>query len=121
MADLLHPDETGEDEVSEAPRELGEFEVAATAPDALEADLLSRACEDAGIPAIVRSPRSGLVGKLASPVEVFNILVPAREVDRARALIAERREALEADPEGAGRAAEEAEAAEESSGEADRG
>src|SRR5205085_9739419 len=108
--------ETGEDGVSEAPREMRGFEVAATVPDPLEADLLSRACDDDGIPAIVRSARSGLVGKLASPVEAFNILLPAREVDRARALIAERREALEADPEGAGRAAEEAEAAEESSG-----
>ena len=114
MADLLHPDEGEEDEMPEAPQELGEFEVAATARDAIEADLLWRACEDAGIPAIVRSPRSGLVGKLASPIEVFTILVPARDLEQARALLAERRAALEADPEGAGRAAEEAEAAEES-------
>ena len=121
MTDLLHPTDTEEDDLPEAPQELGEFEVAATASDAFEADLLWRTCEEAGIPAIVRSPRSGLVGKLASPIEVFNILVPARDLERARALLSQCRAALEADPEGAGRAAEEAEAAEESEGGPQRG
>jgi hypothetical protein len=52
-----------------------------------------------------------VVGKLASPVEVYNILVPARDVERARTLLAERRAALESDPQGAARAAEEEEEA----------
>jgi hypothetical protein len=112
MADLFHPRDPGaSDEASEAPDDPGEFEVAGTAPDSLEADLLWRALEDVGIPAIVHSARSGVVGKLSSPVEVYDILVPARDVERARSLLAERRAALEADPEAAARAAEEEEKA----------
>jgi hypothetical protein len=117
MADLLHPADTDEeDPVREAPHDPGEFRVAGTAPNPFAADLLWRALEDAGIPTIVHSERSSLVGKLASPVEVYELLVPARDLARARALVEERRAALEADPEGAGRAAEEAEAAEENEG-----
>jgi hypothetical protein len=112
MADLLHPRGfDADDDASDAPDDPGEFEVAGTAPDSLEADLLWRALEDEGIPSIVHSPRSGVVGKLASPVEVYNILVPARDVERARTLLAERRAALESDPQGAARAAEEEEEA----------
>src|SRR5205823_10200031 len=114
MSDLLHPrDSDPDDDSSQEPEDPGDFEVAGTAPDALEADLLWRALEDAGIPVIVHSPRSGVVGKLSSPVEVYNLLVPARDLDRARSLVAERRAALEADPEAAARAAEEEERAEE--------
>jgi hypothetical protein len=101
------------DDASDTPDDPGQFEVAGTAPDSLEADLLGRALEDAGIPAIVHSPRSGVVGKLSTPVEVYNILVPARDLERARSLLAERRAALEADPEAAARAAEEEEEASE--------
>ena len=43
----------------------------------------------------------------------FNILVPQRDLEKALKLLEERRAALEADPEGAARAAEEEEAAEE--------
>jgi hypothetical protein len=112
MADLLHPrDSDADDDASDAPDDPGEFELAGTAPDSLEADLLWRALEDVGIPAIVHSPRSGVVGKLSSPVEVYNILVPARDLERARTLLAERRAALEADPEAAARAAEDEEQA----------
>jgi hypothetical protein len=113
MADLLHPNEAEEEAVDEAPDDPGEFEVAGTAADAIEADLLWRALEDEGIPAIVRSPRSDFAGKLDAPVDLFSLLVPARDLDKARSLLEERRAALEADPDGAGRAAEEAESAEE--------
>ena len=113
MGDLLHPEGAEEDDVQEAPEDPGEFEIAGAALDALEADLLWRALEDAGIPAIVRSPRSGIAGKLDSPVEVFTLLVPSRDVPQARSLLEERRAALESDPDSAARAAEEAEAAEE--------
>jgi hypothetical protein len=113
MADLLHPSEGDEDEVQDSPDDPGDFEVAGTAADALEADLLWRALEDAGIPAIVRSPRSDFAGKLDAPVDLFSLLVPVRDLDQARSLLAERRAALEADPDSAALAAEQAEAAEE--------
>jgi putative signal transducing protein len=108
MAGLLHPGETDDgEEVRDAPDDPGEFEVAGTVPDPFEAELLSQALEEAGIPAIVHAPRSGVVGKIDSPVEVYNLLVPARDLERARSLLSERRAALEADPEAAARAAEE--------------
>lgn len=112
MTDILHPPELGEDdEPGDQPVDPGDFEVAATAADALEAEILVRACAEARIPAILQSPRSGLVGTVASPVDTFVIQVPVRELARARALLAERRAALESDPEGAARAAEAEEAA----------
>ena len=73
--------------------------------------MLWRALEDAGIPAIVRSPRSDFAGKLDAPVDLFTLLVPVRDLPQARSLLTERRAALEADPDSAGRAAEEEEAA----------
>ena len=76
----------------------------------MQAELLISACEEAGIPAILQSKRSGPVGTIASPVDGFNILVPRRDLGRARQLLQERKEALEADPDGAARAAEEEEA-----------
>ena len=79
----------------------------------MAAQLLVAACEEADIPAILQSPRSGPVGTIASPVDGFNILVPQRDLEKALKLLEERRAALEADPEGAARAAEEEEAAEE--------
>ena len=57
-----------------------------------------------------------MVGKIDSPVEVYNLLVPARDLDRARSLLAEHRAALEADPEAGARAAEDAEEAETAAG-----
>ena len=111
MADLLHPDETEQDEAPQAPIDPGDFELAMSADDSIEAGLLAEACEDAGIPCILQSPRSGPMGTIASPVDSFNLLVPRTDLDRARALMAERRATLEADPEGAQRAAEEEEAA----------
>jgi hypothetical protein len=115
MADLLHPPPDQEEEkLPEAPEDPGEFEVAGTAADALEADLLWRALEDAGIPAIVRSPRSDFGGKLDAPVDLFSLLVPTRDLARARSFLDEQRAALESDPEGAARAAEEEESAGES-------
>lgn len=116
MADLLHPQGAEEDDVQEPPDDPGEFEVAGTAADALEADLLWRALEDAGIPAIVRSPRSDFAGKLDAPVDLFSLLVPTRDLAHARSLLEEQRTALESDPEGAARAAEEEESAEENTG-----
>ena len=112
MADLLHPDDT-DDESEENPMDPGDFVLAMSAEDQMEAQLLVAACEEADIPAILQSPRSGVVGTIASPVDGFNILVPQRDLERATKLLEERKAALEADPEGAARAAEEEEAAEE--------
>jgi hypothetical protein len=105
MADLLHPDDRPEDGIEEAPQDPGEFVLAATADDELEAEILGRACEEQRIPVILQDPRQGVVGKLASPVDSFRILVPQSELVRAQEVIRARREALQADPEGAERAA----------------
>lgn len=111
MADLLHPDVPEQEQATETPFDPGDFVLALSAEDQMEAQLLVSACEDADIPAILQSPRSGVVGTIASPVDGFNILVPKRDLDRAMRVLNERRTALEADPEGAARAAEEEEAA----------
>jgi hypothetical protein len=115
MSDLLHPlaSDDVDEPASEQPTDPGDFEVAATAANSLEAEILVRACAEAHIPAILQSPRSGLVGTISSPVDAYVIQVPARELGRAQLLLAERRAALESDPDGAARAAEEEEAASE--------
>jgi hypothetical protein len=111
MGDLLHPDATDEDETEETPFDPGDFVLAWQADDQMQAQVLVGACEEADIPAILQSPRSGLVGKISSPVEGFNILVPKTDLARAQALLEERSAALEADPDGAAKAAEDEEAA----------
>src|SRR5438309_5611314 len=111
MADLLHPTETESEDAPETPFDPGEFELALEANDQMEAELLLSACEEADIPAILQSPRSGPVGTISSPVDGFNILVPQRDLPKALPLLQERKAALEADPEGAARAAEDEEAA----------
>ena len=116
MPDLLHPDDTAEDEdLEETPNDRGDFVLAMAAEDQVQAQLLIAACDEAGIQAILQSPRSGPVGTISSPVDGFNILVPQRDLERASKLLEERRAALDADPEGAARAAEEEEAAGENS------
>jgi hypothetical protein len=110
MADLLHPDANEQDEAAETPVDYGDFVVAVAAEDQIEAQLLLSACDEAGLPAILQSPRSGPVGTIASPVDGFNILVPRTDLARAVALMEERKRILESDPEGAARAAEEEEA-----------
>lgn len=111
MGDLLHPTAADEDETDETPFDPGDFVLAFQADDQMQAQLLVSACEDAGIPAILQSPRSGLVGKISSPVEGFNILVPKPDLAKAQVLLEERSAALDADPEGAAKAAEDEEAA----------
>jgi hypothetical protein len=113
MADVLHPASGDTQQTPEPPSDPGEFVVALTADDQMEAELLVSACEEAGIPAILQSPRSGPVGTIASPVEAFHILVPKAQLSKALPLLEERREALESDPDGAARAAEAEEAATE--------
>lgn len=111
MPDLLHPDETEQEENAETPFDPGDFVMAMAAEDQMQAQLLVAACEEAGIPAILQSPRSGPVGTISSPVDGFNILVPQRDLEKATKLLEERRAALDSDPEGAARAAEDEEAA----------
>src|SRR5476651_33106 len=105
MGDLLHPDEAEQDETPETPFDPGDFVLVFQAEDQMQAQILVAACEDADIPAILQSPRSGLVGKISSPVEGFNILVPKTDLARAQVLLQERIAALDADPEGAAKAA----------------
>ena len=72
MSDLLHPDETDQDEAPETPFDPGDFVLAMEAEDQMQAQILVAACEDAGIPAILQSPRSGPVGTISSPVDGFD-------------------------------------------------
>jgi hypothetical protein len=115
MPDVLHPAEgpDGDDDGEEQGLDDGDFVEVASADDGIEADLLRAACEDAGIPAIVRAPRQSMVGKIDAPSDSHTILVRNLDLEKARALIAERKAQLEADPEAAARAAEEEEAEEE--------
>jgi|SRR5450432_178785 hypothetical protein len=111
MGDLLHPDEAEQDETPETPFDPGDFVLVFQAEDQMQAQLLVAACEDADIPAILQSPRSGNVGTISSPVDGFNILVPQKDFARAQVLLRERSDALDADPVGAAKAAEDEEAA----------
>jgi len=106
------PIEGGSEEqgTAETPFDPGDFVPAVAAEDQLEAQLLVAACEEANIPTILQSARSGAVGTIASPVEGYLILVPRGDLERARKVLEERRQALEADPDGAARAAEDEEA-----------
>jgi len=110
MADLLHPTESEPDDPPETPVDPGDFALAVVAEDQMEAQLLLTACDEAGIPVILQSARSGSVGTIASPVDRFHLLVPRADLQRARTLLEERKRALEEDPDGAARAAEEEEA-----------
>jgi hypothetical protein len=112
MPDLLHPAEGPESEDDDAQQgddEGGDFVQAGTAEDQIEANLLVSACEEAGIPALVRAVRDSMVGKLDSPANGLAIMVRTADFERARALLSEQKAALEADPEAAARAAEAAE------------
>ncbi len=110
MADLLHPTVPDLEDAPETPDDPGDFELAVSAEDQMEAQLLVSACEEAGIQVILRSKRSGLVGTMVSPVEGFDILVPRKDLERAGRILEERKQVLEADPEGAAQAAEDEEA-----------
>ena len=109
MPDILHPDQSEEEETPETPLDPGDFVLALTAEDQSQAELLVAACEEASIPAILQSPWSGPIGtRLAG--DGFNIFVPQRDLAKALPLLEERKAALEADPEGGARAAESEEA-----------
>ncbi|HUJ27122.1 MAG TPA: hypothetical protein VLW85_13945 [Myxococcales bacterium] len=115
MADLLHPKQDAEPETQETPFDPGDFVLAFTAENQTEAELLVAACEEADIPAILQSPWSGPVGtRLAG--DGFNIHVPKRDLQKALKVLEERKAALDADPEGAARAAEAEEAETEKKG-----
>jgi len=108
-------DTTASDAAQRTNEDERELVSAGTAQDAIEADLLRRACEAEGILVLVEAARGGMVEKLSSPSESWTLRVPTADLSRATALIAETRAALEADPDGGARAAEAAEAAEEAS------
>ena len=115
MPDLLHPAEGPDDDEGGDQDGLadGDFVVAATADDRIEAGLLVRACEDAGIPAIVRAPRESMVGKIDAPADSHEILVRTTDLARARVLLADRRASLAGDQALNEQAAVDEEAAEE--------
>jgi hypothetical protein len=90
-----------------------EFAIAGRAQDSIQAGLLVAALEEAGIDAFTDPDRDGMVEKLSAPAEGFPIRVPLADLDRASKLLAEAKAALESDPAGGARAADEASAAEE--------
>src|SRR2546423_12768195 len=98
MADLLHPTETESEDAPETPFDPGEFVLAVAADDQMEAQLLISACEEAGVPAILQSTRSGPGGAHASPGGGVNILLPRREPAPGPPPLPERQETLEAHP-----------------------
>jgi len=112
MPDVLHPAAgPDEDSIDQKGLDDGDFSVATTADDNIEAELLRNACEDAGIPAIVRSPRSSMVGKIDSPADSHEIMVRLTDLARAQALLAPLKASLEDDQVESERAAVEEEAA----------
>jgi hypothetical protein len=113
MPDLLHPESGPDEDESDEQSGLddGRFVVAGTAQNQIEAQLLRAACDEAGIPTLLRAPRDSMMGKIDAPADSFELMVRTGDLERARAVIAEGKAALEADPEGAARAAEEEEAA----------
>jgi hypothetical protein len=114
MAGVLNPpDGSPEEEPAVPPDDPGEFAIAGRAQDFLQADLLVAALEEADIDAFVDADRDGMVEKLSSPAEGYPIRVPLKHLAAASKLLEERKAALEADPEAAARAADEAQAAEE--------
>ena len=70
MADTNSPD-TAETAPSSDERDLV---AAGTADDAIEADILRRACEEAGIEVLVSEARGGMVEKLSSPSASFFLI-----------------------------------------------
>lgn len=86
-----------------------EFAVAGLANDAIEAELLRTACEDADIDAFVEAARDGMVEKLSAVSEKFEIRVALKDLEAAQKLITERRAALEGDPAAWQKAAEDEE------------
>ena len=115
MPDLLHPAEAPDvdDDGDQAGLDDGDFVVAAIADDPIEAGLLVRACEDAGIPAIVRAPRESMVGKIDAPADSHEILVRTTDFERARVILGDRQAVLAGDQAVNEQAAVDEEAAEE--------
>ena len=90
-----------------------EFAIAGRAQDAIQAEVLVAALEEAGIDAFTDADRDGMVEKLSAPAEGFPIRVPLADLQKAAALLAQAQAALDSDPAGGARAADEASAAEE--------
>jgi len=115
MPDVLHPAEGPDADAASDEKGLddGDFVVAATADDRIEASLLLRACEEAGIPAIVRAPRESMAGMLDAPADIHEILVRTTDLQRARGVLSERKATLAGDAAVNERAAVDEEEAEE--------
>jgi hypothetical protein len=98
------------DELDARPTPEPAYALAATADDAMEADLLAASLAEARIPALVLPSRSGPVDMIAEPSTYYRIEVPEEHVEKARQLIAARKTELEQDAPEAERAAVEEEA-----------
>ena len=116
MADQPLVDADAAEETQPQGEDDREFAVAGRAHDALQADLLVSYLEEQGLEAFVDADRDGMVEKLSAPADGFPIRVPAKDLEKAAGLLAERKAALEEDPEAASRAAEEESAKSEAEG-----
>jgi hypothetical protein len=104
------------DELDARPAPDPRYALAATADDAMEAELLAAALAEAHVSALVTPSRSGPVDLLSQPITYFRIEVPEEQVEKAREIVAARKAELEADAPEAARAAEEEEAKTETGG-----
>jgi len=107
---------TGDQDIVKGPRATDDdvFVRVGTAEDPLEADLLTTAIEEAGIPVVARAQKDHLLDPLVNPnVPFWAILVPDEYAQRARAILEQRRAELRADEPVLERAADEEERATE--------
>ena len=106
----------GDQDIVKGPRATDDavFVRVGTAEDPLEADLLTTALDEAGIPVVARAQKDHLLDPLVNPnVPFWAIMVPDEFGQRARAILDERRRELRASEPEFERAADEEELASE--------
>ncbi len=106
----------GDQDIVKGPRATDDavFVRIGTAEDPLEADLLTTALDEAGIPVVARAQKDHLLDPLVNPnVPFWAIMVPDDFGQRGRAILEERRRELRASEPEFERAADEEELASE--------
>ncbi len=95
--------------ITQEERDTRKFVRAGVAEDPLSAERFTQALDQEGIPVFARPRRTGTVDSITSGVSApwWELLVPEEHLARATGLIDALRRDLEADPDGAARAAEE--------------
>jgi Putative prokaryotic signal transducing protein len=107
---------SGDQDIVKGPRATDEavFVRIGTAEDPLEADLLTTALDEAGIPVVARAQKDHLLDPLVNPnVPFWAIMVPSEFAGRAQAIVDERIRELRAEEPALAQAADEEELATE--------